>query len=102
MDYLLTYWYFHLPNYLIATVIYTMLGRFLLGLFVPYEWDNFIWRFFCRLTDPVLAVTRWLTFGALPEGLLPLVAVFWLFLLRIAYWMVLFRAGLAPPVEVPA
>ena len=45
-------------DYLFAALIYTMLGRFVLGLFVPPEWDNYIWRFFRRVTDPVLAVAR--------------------------------------------
>ena len=43
-------------DYLFAALIYTMLGRFVLGLFVPPEWDNYIWRFFRRVTDPVLAL----------------------------------------------
>ncbi|GBD43695.1 hypothetical protein HRbin40_01174 [bacterium HR40] len=97
MDYFLTYWYFHLPNYVLAAVFWTMLGRFLLGLFVPLDWDNFIWRFFRLLTDPVLALIRPLTFGLVPEGLLPLVAAFGLVVVRFAYWVLLFRLGWAPP-----
>ena len=33
--------------------MYTMLGRFLLGLMVDADSPNYIWRFFCRITDPV-------------------------------------------------
>lgn len=69
-------------DYLMAALIYTMLGRFLLGLFVPPDWDNYIWRFFRRVTDPVLAVTARLTPFVI-DPLLPLVAVWWLFVLRI-------------------
>ena len=54
-------------DYLFAALIYTMLGRFVLGLFVPPEWDNYIWRFFRRVTDPVLAVTERLTPGFMVE-----------------------------------
>lgn len=100
MEYFLTYWYFHIPNYLVAVVIWTMLGRFVLGLFVPQDWDNYIWRFFRLITDPALALVRPITPGFVPEALLPLVAVFWLFVVRFAYWVLLFNAGLAPPVPL--
>ncbi|TIV11798.1 MAG: YggT family protein, partial [Mesorhizobium sp.] len=41
-----SYWYFHIPNFILAAVMYTLMGRLLLGLFVPESWDNYIWRFF--------------------------------------------------------
>ena len=91
-----TYWYFHLPNYLVAALIYTLLGRFLMGLFAPADWDNYIWRFFVRVSDPVLRVFRPITPGFVPTLLLPLVAVFWLYVARLAYWMVLFQFALHP------
>jgi uncharacterized protein YggT (Ycf19 family) len=72
-------------DYLFAALIYTMLGRFVLGLFVPPASDNYIWRFFRRVTDPVLATTERVTPGFMVEPLLPLVAVWWLFLLRVAF-----------------
>lgn len=70
-------------DYVLAALLYTMLGRFLLGLLVPPDWDNYIWRFFRRLTDPVLKVTARITPGFMVEPLLPLVAVWWLFVLRV-------------------
>jgi uncharacterized protein YggT (Ycf19 family) len=72
-------------DYLLAALIYTMLGRFLLGLFVPPAWDNYIWRFFRRVTDPVLAATERVTPGFMLEAFMPLVAVWWLFVLRILF-----------------
>jgi len=72
-------------DYLFAALIYTMLGRFLLGLFVPADWDNYIWRFFRRVTDPVLAVTNRLTPSFMVDAFLPLVAVWWLFVARILF-----------------
>ena len=38
--------------------MYTLLGRALLGLIVEPDSPNYIWRFFCRITDPVVAVDR--------------------------------------------
>ena len=95
------YWYFHIPNYLLAALMYTLLGRFLLGLFVPPDWDNYIWRFFRRLTDPVLAAVAVITPRFMLPGLMPLVAVFWLIVLRLAYWVLLVQLGLAPPLALP-
>ena len=58
------YWYFHLPNFILAALMYTMLGRVLLGLMVDADSPNYIWRFFCRITDPAIAVISIVT----PEG----------------------------------
>lgn len=114
MDHLIAYWYYHLPNYLLAVLIWTLLGRFLLGLFVPEDWDNYIWRFFRAVTDPVLRATRAITPSFMVEGLLPLVAVFWLVVLRILlqaavfpearafYLLVLHLMGLIPASWLPA
>ena len=38
--------------------MYTLLGRAILGLIVDPNSSNYIWRFFCRITDPVVAVGR--------------------------------------------
>jgi uncharacterized protein YggT (Ycf19 family) len=95
-----TYWYFHLPNYLLAALAYTMLARFGLSLVVPPDWPNYIWRFFLRLTDPFLAATATITPSFVPGALMPLVAVFWLLLLRMALWFGLRHLGLAPTVPV--
>ncbi len=73
---------FHLVNYLLAAIGYTLLGRFLLSLFVPANWDNYIWRFFVRITDPVLRLVRRITPGSVGDGLLPLVAFFWVLFAR--------------------
>ena len=96
------YWYFHLPNYILAALMYTLIGRFLLGLFVPPDWDNYIWRFFRLVTDPVLAVVARITPRFMLDPLMPLVAVFWIVLLRLAYWVLLTRLELAPPLGVVA
>lgn len=113
MGHLIDYWYFHLPNYVLAALIWTLVGRFLLGLFVPPDWDNYIWRFFRAVTDPVLRLTRAITPSFMVEAFLPLVAVFWLVLARILlqaavfpearafYLLVLHLMGLIPASWLP-
>src|SRR5688572_5368564 len=95
-DQLLAYWYFHLPNYLLAALGYTLLARFALGFFVAPDWDNYIWRFFRRVTDPVLAATAFITPRQIGGLILPLIGTFWTFLLRYLWFFLLSWAGVAP------
>lgn len=90
------YWYFHIPNYVFAALIYTFLGRFLLALFVPPEWDNYIWRNFCRLTNPVLYTIAAITPRMIPGLIVILLAAFWLFLIRTLFYILMAQAGLVP------
>jgi uncharacterized protein YggT (Ycf19 family) len=101
-------------DYLLSALMWTMAGRFLLGLFVPPDWHNYIWRFFRRVTDPVIAVVQRITPSFMIEGLLPLVAIWWLFVVRVGFNMlvdpvyranaliVLHLMGLVPASWLPA
>ncbi|MBK8458074.1 MAG: YggT family protein [Phyllobacteriaceae bacterium] len=93
------YWYFHLPNYVLAALQYTVLGRLLLGFFVADDWDNYIWKAFKRLTDPVVRLVRAVTPAALPHNLVLAFAVLWILAARVAFIIILLRAGLAPAVS---
>ena len=53
---LFSLWYYQLPDYVLAILMYTLVGRALLGLILEPNSANYIWRFFCRITDPVVAV----------------------------------------------
>jgi len=69
--------------------MYTLLGRVLLGLIVGPDSSNYIWRFFCRITDPVIAVVSLVTPKAAVSVVVWLFAVVWLFWLRVG-WLLLF------------
>ncbi|GLR98206.1 MULTISPECIES: hypothetical protein [Bradyrhizobium] len=90
------YWYFHLPNFVLAALMYTMLGRFLLGLFVDADSPNYIWRFFCRFTDPVLTAIATVTPKAVPPAVVWLFGFVWMFWLRIVLHYTLLVLNLAP------
>lgn len=81
---ILPYWYYHVPNFVLAAVMYTLLGRVLLSLFLDPDSPNFIWRFFCRLTDPVVATVAYVTPRAAAPVVLWLFGIVWLFWLRVA------------------
>jgi uncharacterized protein YggT (Ycf19 family) len=78
------YWYFHLPNFILAAVMYTLVGRLLLSFFVPANWQNYIWRAFVTITEPVVGAVRFVTPSALPTIIVIIFSVLWLMLLRLA------------------
>jgi hypothetical protein len=91
-----TYWYFHIPNYLAAVVMYTLLGRFLLSFVYPPDASNYIWRFFRRITDWAVAIFGFISPRYIHPLLLPLTAAFWVFILRHAYFVLLLWMGSTP------
>lgn len=91
-----SYWYFHIPNFVLAALMYTLLGRMVLGLFVPADWDNYIWRFFRRMTDPYLGLVRSVTPSVLSHGVVMVFGVLWLMVARLGWFLALLRLGLAP------
>lgn len=88
---MLANWHFQLPNYLLAAVMYSLLGRFLLSIFLPPDSKNYIYRAFVRITDPVLLPVRFITPAAVPYMILLLFAALWTLVLRFAL-----LAALAP------
>ena len=95
---ILTYWYFHLPNFVLAALMYTLLGRALLGLIVGPDSSNYIWRFFCRITDPVVAAVDLVTPRAATPVLVWLFGVVWLFWLRVGLLILFTMYGILPKV----
>ncbi|HLA03588.1 MAG TPA: hypothetical protein VJ019_12565 [Aestuariivirga sp.] len=98
MNPLLQYWYFHLPNFIIAAVMYSVLGRLTLSFFVNPNWKNYIWRAFVKLTDPVIRLVRFVTPAVFPDVLVLVFAFFWLMAARIVLLVVLGNFGLLPTI----
>lgn len=92
------FWVFHLPNLVLAALIYTLLGRYILSLFFPPDSDKVIWRVFGQITDPILNVVRLATPALVPAPLLNLFAIVWLFLLRFLLFYIVRMLGLLPAV----
>jgi YggT family protein len=93
---LLTYWYYHLPNFVLAALMYTLIGRAILALIVQPDSSNYIWRFFCRITDPVVALVALVTPKAAAPVIIWLFAVVWLFWLRVGLLFLFLLFGAAP------
>ena len=93
---LASYWYFHILNFVLAALMYTMLARVLLSLMVDADSPNYIWRFFCRVTDPVIAAFAVVTPRATVPVVLWLFGFVWLFWIRVGFHYTLLLLGLAP------
>ncbi|MBZ0147745.1 MAG: hypothetical protein K8F62_09420 [Pseudorhodoplanes sp.] len=87
-------WYFQIPNFLLAIVMYTMLGRVLLGLIMDQNSANYIWRGFCAITDPVLKVLSYVTPRATAPVVSWLFGFVWLFWLRVLLVAIFLSLGL--------
>jgi YggT family protein len=96
LDSILTLWYFHLPNFILAALMYTFLGRVLLSLFMEPDSPNYIWRFFCRITDPPARLVMLVTPKAVPPLLIWLFGIVWLFWLRVGLLMLTLAANAIP------
>jgi YggT family protein len=83
----------------LAALMYSLLGRALLGAIVQPASDNYIWRFFCRITDPVVAVFAVVTPKATAPVVLWLFGVVWLFWLRVGLLYVFLLLGAVPRVS---
>ena len=98
-DFFWSNWYYQIPNYLAAAIMYTLIARFFLQFFVPPTWPNYIWQWFLRVTNWAVAATRWVTPSPVSWVWLPLFGALWFFFLRLAFTLTMARFGLAPTLE---
>lgn len=96
----ITYWYFHIPNLALAALIYTLLGRYLLGLFFRSNSEAVILKVFRSITDPVLNGVRAITPAIVPNGLVMVFAIAWLMAARMFWFLTCVAAGMRPSVGV--
>lgn len=92
------YFYFHLPNYALALLFWTLIGRFMFACFLPPDSPNYIYRWFRRLTDWVMRPVGFITPSIVPSIAIAPVAAFWVAMARVAFFMSLYAAGLMPSV----
>jgi hypothetical protein len=92
----LTYWYYYVPDYVLAAIMYTVLGRVVLSVFLEPDSNNYIWRFFGRVTDPAIALVAQVTPKAVAPVVIWLFTFVWLFWIRFALRFLYRAAGLLP------
>jgi hypothetical protein len=96
----LAQWWYHLPNLVLAALMYTVLGRFILSFIFPPGSQNYIFRAFVRLTDPVVRAVAFVTPLAVPPMLVLLFAAVWLLAARVALLAFFANIGMIPTTGV--
>jgi uncharacterized protein YggT (Ycf19 family) len=95
-SFLREFWYYYLVYYFVYWLVALLLARFILSLFVSPDSLNVAWRVLVIVTDPPMRLTAPLTPASLTGIARPLVTVFWLAALLLAYWLLLHQLDLAP------
>jgi uncharacterized protein YggT (Ycf19 family) len=90
------YWVFHLPNFVLAALIYTLIGRYVMSLFIRPQSDMVIWVVFRQITDPILRLVQMVTPAVVPPPLVNLFAIIWLVILRFAFFYIMRLYGPLP------
>lgn len=90
----LAHWYFHVPNLILAALIYLVIGRYLLGLALARHPSAAILRIVGTLADPVLGAVRSLTPRIVPEAIVAAFAVCWLTAARMVWYLACVAAGM--------
>lgn len=90
------FWFYTVPNYVLAALMYSLLARFVLGFFLSDDSSNYIFRFFIRITDPVLRAVRFVTPLAITGQVVLLLSMVWLLMVRFGFFLAMAQAGLAP------
>lgn len=69
-------------DYLMGMVMWTLIGRFGMGLFLSESSEFFFMRFFVRVTDPLLRLFRPITPGFLIPAMIPLYVAWFFYMFR--------------------
>ncbi len=93
------FWLYQAPNLILAALMYTLLGRFLLSLFYADDSDKVLWRVFRQITQPVIDAVRIVTPLVVPPPVLILFAVAWVFLARLMLFLGFAAAGYLPVLQ---
>jgi len=69
-------------DYLLGVVMWTLIGRFAMGMFLPETSEFFFMKFFVRVTDPLLKLFAPITPGFLIRPLVPLFVAWFFYMIR--------------------
>lgn len=69
-------------DYVLGAVMWTLIGRAAMNLFLPADSDFFFMKIFVRMTDPLLRLFRPVTPRFLIDPLVPLYVAWFFFMIR--------------------
>lgn len=69
-------------DYFLGVIMWTLIARAAMGIFLPEDSSFFFMRFFVRATNPILKLFRPITPGFLLEPLIPIYVAWFFFMVR--------------------
>ena len=69
-------------DYILGMVMWTLIGRFGMGIFLPENSSFFFMRFFVRSTDPLIRLFKPITPGFLIKPMVPLYVAWFFYMIR--------------------
>lgn len=87
---------FMIPNYILAALTYTLLGRIVLSFLFRAKPNAVINRVFAQITKPVVNVVRFFTPKVVADPLVLVLGLFWLTAMRVVLLLVTRALGLVP------
>lgn len=69
-------------DYVLGMVMWTLIGRFAMGIFLPEDSSFFFMRFFVRSTNPLLKLFAPITPGFLIKPMVPLFVAWFFYMIR--------------------
>ena len=69
-------------DYVLGMVMWTLIGRAAMNLFLPIDSDFFFMKFFVRVTNPLLRIFKPVTPSFLVEPLVPLFIAWFFYMIR--------------------
>lgn len=99
-DSFFAHWYFHVPNLIMAALVYTLIGYFVLAVIFSYfkRNDAVILKVFGTVVSPVLKSVRFVTPGIVPNGVVPVFSIVWLMALRMFWFLTCVAMGMRPQI----
>jgi YggT family protein len=88
-----SFWLLDLPQLVLAAIMYSLLGRFLLSLFFRPDSQAVLWRAYVTITDPFVKSARLITPRIIPDNLVILFAFVWALLARLGLFMAYIQFG---------
>lgn len=92
----LDYLPFTIVTYGTAVVAWSCAGRFVLEMFIPPQSDNYILKWFQRLTDWAVLLVRFITPAFFHTRYLLLITFYWTFVVRFILTTILLAYGMVP------
>jgi hypothetical protein len=71
-----------ISDYLLGMVMWTLIGRFAMGIFLPEDSEFFFMKFFVRSTNPLIRAFKPITPSFLVQPMVPLYVAWFFFMFR--------------------